>query len=55
MSLSESLVYLWLLPVTLQVVLPLGILAGFLGRKLFVTILGGTEVTKKSAVGMSKA
>jgi len=45
MSLSNALVSLWLLPVALQVVLPLGLLIGFLGKRLVENFLGRREVT----------
>jgi hypothetical protein len=45
MSLTDSLVYLWLFPVALQIILPLGLLVGFLGKRLCGNFLGRSEVT----------
>lgn len=45
MSSANAIATLWLLPVALQIVLPLGLLVGFFGKRLVETILGKKEVT----------
>lgn len=45
-SVSDTIFYFWLLPVVLQIVLPLCILAGWLGRMLIqrIAVPSGTAV-----------
>ncbi len=45
MSLSNALVSLWLLPVTVQVVLPLALLVGFLGKRFYENLFVKREIT----------
>jgi hypothetical protein len=44
MSLSNALVSLWLLPVAVQVVLPLAILLGFLGKRFYENLFIKREI-----------
>jgi hypothetical protein len=44
MSLSNALVSLWLLPVAVQVVLPLAIFLGFLGKRFYEIVFVKREI-----------
>lgn len=59
MKLADLFVYLWLLPVILQIVIPLGILGVVLGKRLVDSVVGKNAVVinqkSDAAVGVTKA
>ena len=55
MSLSNALVSLWLLPVAVQIVLPLALLVGFLGKRFAGNFLGKKVVTSHQNGGVRQA